>query len=51
MKPGTIRPWLVRLIRKHVITAAGAERVNLSNKTMIVSFIGTEGHCRRDHVF
>jgi hypothetical protein len=44
MKPGTIRPWLVRLIRKHVVTAPGAERVVLSNRTMIVTVIGTEGH-------
>jgi len=51
MKPGTIRPWLVRLIRKHVVTAPCAEGVYLSNKTMIVTFMGTESHCRHDHVF
>ena len=40
---------MYRLIRKHVVTASYAERVDLSNKTMIVTFIATEGHCRRDH--
>ena len=35
----TIRPCLYRLIRNHVVTPSLAERVDLSNKTTIVTFI------------
>jgi len=48
MKLASIRSWLYRLIRKHVVTASYAERVDLSNKTTMATFIATEGHCRRD---